>query len=175
VAGHKFYAPKGVGAIYVRRGVAIEPLIHGAGHERGQRAGTENVLLIVALGAAARLARDNPCGEELMRLRERFWHGLQAALGDRVRLNGHPTRRLPNTLNVSVVDCVGHEILSRMDGVAASTGSACHAGSHQMSPVLSAMGLEPRIGLGAIRFSLGRTSTENEIDELVRLIRGAIV
>jgi cysteine desulfurase len=171
VAGHKLYAPKGVGALFVREGVELEPFIHGAGHESGRRAGTENVLLIVALGAACRLARLEPCGERIQKLRDNFWKQLRDAFGDGVVLNGHETERLPNTLNVSFPDTIGQEILDRLDGIAASTGSACHAGSHQMSPVLCAMGLKPRVGLGAIRFSLGRTTTLEEIETVVKSLR----
>jgi cysteine desulfurase len=167
VAGHKLYAPKGVGALFVRDGVELEPLVHGAGHENGRRAGTENVLLIVALGAACRLARLHSCAESCRELRDYFWRRLQEIFSDRVVLNGHATERLPNTLNVSFVDRIGQEILDKLVGVAASTGSACHAGSHQMSPVLRAMGTKPRIGLGAVRFSLGRTTTREEIETVV--------
>jgi cysteine desulfurase len=129
IAGHKVYAPKGVGALFVRRGVRLEPLIHGAGHEGGRRAGTESVVLAV--------------------------------------LNGHPMHRLPNTLNVSFVGGIGAEILARLEGVAASTGSACHSGRIELSPVLEAMGVTPEIGMGAIRFSLGRTTARDEIDMVV--------
>ncbi len=171
VAGHKLYAPKGVGALFIRESVAIEPLVHGAGHESGRRAGTENVLLNVALGAACRLARLAPCGERLRELRDEFWNQLRVVFGEGVVLNGHPTERLPNTLNVSFPDRIGQEILDQLEGVAASTGSACHAGSHSMSPVLCAMGAKPRIGLGAIRFSLGRTTTIEEIRLVIEQLR----
>ena len=175
VAGHKLYAPKGVGALYVREGVELEPLIHGAGHESGRRAGTENVLLDVALGAACRLARLDPCGERLRALRDRFWQRLQETFGDRVVLNGHPTQRLPNTLNISFPGHLGHEVLERLEGIAASTGSACHAGSHSMSPVLCAMAVKPHVGLGAIRFSLGRTTSVEEIDVVVEKLRDVVI
>jgi cysteine desulfurase len=174
VAGHKLYAPKGVGALFVREGVELEPFMHGAGHESGRRAGTENVLLIVALGAACRLAGVDPCGARLRDLRDSFWQKLRDAFGDGVVLNGHPTERLPNTLNVSFPDTIGQETLDRLDGVAASTGSACHAGSHTMSPVLCAMGVKPRVGLGAIRFSLGRTTTEREIEEVTQALKNVV-
>jgi len=166
VAGHKLYAPKGVGALYIRDGISLEPLIHGASHESGRRAGTENVLLDVALGAACDLARRK--GMDAVReLRDLFWCLLQDKFGDRVVLNGHPIERLPNTLNVSFVAQVGAEILGRLPGVAASTGSACHAGSVELSPVLRVMGIAPEIGMGAIRFSLGRTTTREEIEAVV--------
>ena len=164
VAGHKVYAPKGVGALYVRRGAPIEPVIHGASHEGGRRAGTESVLLAVGLGTACRLARDLAPMEGVRALRDRLWQRLQAAFGDRVVLNGHPDQRLPNTLNVAFVGQVGADVLARLDGVAASTGSACHAGRIELSPVLKAMGVAPEAGMGAIRFSLGRGTTAEEID-----------
>lgn len=167
VAGHKLYAPKGVGALYIRDGVSLEPLIHGASHESGRRAGTENVLLDVALGAACDLARTWKGMDSVRELRDLFWELLQNKFGDRVVLNGHPGERLPNTLNVGFVGQVGSEILARLPGVAASTGSACHAGSVELSPVLRAMGVAPEIGMGAIRFSLGRTTTREEIEAVV--------
>jgi cysteine desulfurase len=167
VAGHKLYAPKGIGALYVRKGVRLEPLIHGAGHESGRRAGTENILLDVALGVACELAQSWVGMESIRQLRDLFWELLRARFGERVVLNGHPTERLPNTLNVSFVAQLGSAVLSRLEGVAASTGSACHSGSVQLSPVLKAMNVPPEIGLGAVRFSLGRTTTREEIDEVV--------
>jgi cysteine desulfurase len=172
IAGHKLYAPKGVGALYVRRGVRIESLIHGAGHESGRRAGTESALMIAALGAAAELASDLGPMTEVQRLRELLWDLLSEGLGEEVVLNGHPTLRLPNTLNVSAVGRVGSDILAALDGVAASTGSACHSGSVELSPVLAAMGISPEVGMGALRLSLGRPTTEAEIREVAeRLIR----
>jgi cysteine desulfurase len=167
IAGHKVYAPKGVGALFVRRGVRLEPLIHGAGHEAGRRAGTESALLAVALGTACERARDLEPMDRVRTLRDHFWHELQKSFGNRIALNGHPTHRLPNTLNVSFVGRIGAEILARLEGVAASTGSACHAGRIELSPVLQAMGVAPEIGMAAIRFSLGRATTREEIDEAV--------
>jgi cysteine desulfurase len=174
VAGHKLYGPKGVGALYVRRGVALEPLIHGADHECGRRAGTESALLTIGLGAASALAQSADRNHEIRRLRDRLWTELHTAFGDQVVLNGHPTRRLPNTLNVSFLGRIGEDILARLDGVAASTGSACHAGRVTLSPVLAAMGVPSEVGLGAIRFSLGRTTTEAEIDDVVGRLRNLI-
>jgi len=171
VAGHKLYAPKGVGALYIRNGVHIEPLIHGAGHEYGQRAGTENVLLAVGLGKACEIAVPWINDDHILRLRDRFWEKLQASFGEKIVLNGHPEHRLPNTLNVNFVGKVGADILARLEGVAASTGSACHAGSVELSPVLKAMNIPPEIGMGAIRFSLGRTTTAEEIEEVVSQLR----
>jgi cysteine desulfurase len=167
LAGHKFYAPKGVGVLYVRNGVRLEPLIHGAGHESGRRAGTENILLDVALGAACELAQSWLEVESIRQLRDLLWELLQSRFGKRVVLNGHPTERLPNTLNVSFVGKIGSTILSGLEGVAASTGSACHSGSVELSPVLKAMKVPPEVGMGAIRFSLGRTTTREEIEQVV--------
>jgi cysteine desulfurase len=166
IAGHKLYAPKGVGALYIRSGVQLEPLIHGAGHEGGRRAGTENVPHIVALGVACELARAAlpAATERLRRLRDRLWDRLREELGDRVVLNGHPTERLPNTLNVSFVGQIGSEILAATPEVAASTGSACHDGQIALSPVLRAMGVSPEIGRGVIRLSVGRFTTETDVD-----------
>jgi cysteine desulfurase len=164
IAGHKVHAPKGVGALYVRRGTPLEPLIHGGGHEGGRRAGTESALLAVGLGKACELARNLAPVEQVRTLRDHFWQRLREAFGDRIVLNGHPDHRLPNTLNVSFTGRVGAEVLKRLDGVAASTGSACHTGHVELSPVLEAMRVAPEVGMGAIRFSLGRGTTREEID-----------
>jgi len=172
IAGHKLYAPKGVGALYVRSGVELEPLIHGAGHELGRRAGTESALLAVGLGTACAIAADLAPVERVQALRDRFWRALQDRFGDRVALNGHTTHRLPNTLNVSFVGKIGADILGQMGDVAASTGSACHSGRIELSPVLAAMSVPERIGMGAIRFSLGKNTTLDEINDVVaRLAR----
>jgi cysteine desulfurase len=166
LAGHKLYAPKGIGVLYVRRGVKLEPLIHGAGHESGRRAGTENVPYLVGLGQACEMARQllPAATEKLRTLRDRLWQRLQQALGDKVVLNGHPDQRLPNTLNVNFVGHIGAEFLTSVPEIAASTGSACHEGKVSQSPVLCAMRVPPEIGKGAVRLSVGRFTTENEID-----------
>ena len=174
IAGHKIHAPKGVGALYVRAGTGIEPLVHGAGHEGGRRAGTESALLAAGLGEACRLACDRTAMVRIERLRDRFWSALRQRFGDRVVLNGHPEARLPNTLNVSFVGRDGAEVLARLGGVAASTGSACHAGRVELSPVLAAMRVPEHVGMGAVRFSLGRGTTDAEIDTVVSRL-GAIV
>jgi cysteine desulfurase len=167
VAGHKVYAPKGIGALYIRNGVTIEPLIHGAGHEGGHRAGTESTLLAAALGKACEVAQAWIGMPAMQRLCDLLWDRLQTTFGNRVVLNGHSTRRLPNTLNVSFPGRVGSEVLAAMPEVAASTGSACHAGQVTLSPVLQAMHVTPKVGMGAIRFSLGRYTTQDEVDEVV--------
>jgi cysteine desulfurase len=167
VAGHKLYGPKGVGALYVREGIEIEPLLHGAVHEAGRRAGTENILEIVGLGAACELADAWIEEVSIADLRDYLWRSLEASVGDQAVLNGHPTRRLPNTLNVGFRGRIGGEILGAMPNIAASTGSACHAGSIHISPVLAAMGVPRDAALGAVRFSLGRDTTRDEIDCVV--------
>src|SRR5574341_30938 len=170
VAGHKLYAPKGVGALYVRRGTRIEPFMHGAGHERGRRAGTENVLLDVGLGAACEVAARWIGMPAVRELRDRFEARLKELLGAGVTVNGGGAERLPNTSSVNFVGQVGADVLARLSGVAASTGSACHAGSVELSSVLAAMGVAPNEGMGAVRFSLGRTTTWEELDDVLRRI-----
>lgn len=172
LAGHKLYAPKGVGALYVRRGLRLEPLIHGAGQESGWRAGTENVPYMAALGAACRLAHELllEFGPRVAGLRDRLWSLLSAALGEAVVRNGHAQASLPNTLNASFVGLVGAELLAATPQIAASTGSACHDGRVSISPVLAAMRVDPAIAQGAVRFSLGRTTTSNEIERAAGLV-----
>lgn len=171
LAGHKLYAPKGIGALYVRENTPIDPLLHGGGHERGLRAGTENVLFAVALGKAAELVCATRDEQRLRALVAHFWDELVASFGDRVTLIGHPHQRLPNTLNVGFVGRIGADILSSLPALAASTGSACDAGQQTMSAVLTAMGVSPEVGLGAIRFSLGRSTSRAEIDRALALLR----
>jgi len=178
VVGHKVYAPKGVAALYVRAGVELEPVIYGGGQERGLRAGTENVALIAALGAAAELARGDLASGSAARLaglRDRLHRALAAALPGRVELNGPPDRRLPGTLNVSITGLRGHDLLAATPGVAASTGSACHSGQHRPSPVLIAMGLDENRALAAIRLSAGRWTTETEIDDAAGQLAAAAI
>lgn len=167
IAGHKLYAPQGIGALYVREGINLAAFMHGAGHEGGRRAGTENMLEIAALGVACQEAADWINDTRIENLREYFWQRLQMEFGERVHLNGHSTKRLPNTLNVSFSGIAGQDLLAQVPLLAASTGSACHAGKQHLSPVLSAMGLSPDRCLGAVRFSLGRSSCKEEIDQLV--------
>lgn len=167
VVGHKMYAPKGVSALYVRHGVTLEPLLYGGGQEHGLRAGTENVALAVALGTAAHLAAaDLESGgpERVAGLRDRLHASLVEALPGRVHLNGPEEPRLPNTLNISIDGVRGHELLAAVPEIAASTGSACHSGTHTPSPVLHAMGLDDARSLGALRLSIGRWTTAHDID-----------
>src|SRR5450830_282365 len=176
VAGHKLYAPKGVGALYLRRGSPLRPLLLGAGHERGLRPGTENVASIVGLGQACAWARADLETEaaRVRTLRDDVWALLRAEIPN-IRLNGHPSERLPNTLNVSFPGVWGSAILAAAPELAASTGSACHAGGETPSEVLLAMGLDPSIALGAVRLSLGRGTTKQQVAEaaeaLVRAYR----
>ena len=144
IAGHKLYAPKGIGALYIREGITLEPLIHGAGHEGGRRAGTESAHLAAALGQACVLAADLSPMTGVTALRDDFWRRLQERFGGAVVLNGPDKERLPNTLNICFAGRVGADILTGLEGVAASTGSACHAGRIELSPVLEAMGVRPR-------------------------------
>ncbi|MCS0602730.1 cysteine desulfurase [Streptomyces sp. LP11] len=177
VVGHKLYAPKGVGALYVRSGVRLEPLVYGGGQEGGLRAGTENVALAVALGSAADLAAADladGAGPRLAALRDRLHRELSRTLPGRVRLNGSARHRLPNTLNLSVDGVTGHDLLAAAPGLAASTGSACHSGAHSPSPVLRAMGLDKVRALAAVRLSLGRWTTEAEVDRAAGLLVAAV-
>jgi cysteine desulfurase len=173
LAGHKFYAPKGVGALYIRHGMEIEPLIHGASHESGRRAGTENVPLVVALGKACELAAAELDSRwaHVVTLRDYLYDNLKKMFGSQLHLNGHPTERVPNTLNVSFEGYTGQELLQKIPEVAASTGSACHAKSREMSHVLRAMGVPERVGCGAVRFSLGQWTTAGDIDTLLELLQ----
>ncbi|MCB9638763.1 MAG: cysteine desulfurase [Myxococcales bacterium] len=173
IAGHKFYGPKGIGALYLRQGLRLPSFLHGAGHERGQRAGTENVIEIVGLGVAAKLAREE-LPEEIERLsqwRDHLWRTISAALPDKVRLHGHPEQRLCNTLNIGFCGLKGSDIAQALEGkLAFSLGSACHSSVTQLSGVLQAMGVEPDSGMGAVRLSLGRMTTLKEVEEASRLL-----
>ena len=171
LAGHKLYGPKGVGALYIRNGREITPLIHGAGQEFGKRAGTENVILEAGLGAACRVVQNSIKTDiqDMEKLRDR----LQQILFDDIEglaLNGHPEKRLPNTLNVSVPGLEGKQILDGIPSVMASTGAACHEKTVKLSHVLSAMSVSPETGMGALRFTVGRMNTMDQIEEAAQLI-----
>ncbi|MDD3581844.1 MAG: cysteine desulfurase family protein [Desulfobacca sp.] len=171
LAGHKFYAPKGIGALYVRTGCGFTPLIHGGGQEAGRRSGTENVIFDVALGLAAELAQDRLAQDQihLKALRDRLHQRLQEFFPALV-LNGPEQDRLPNTLNVSFPGLSGAEILAALPDLAASTGAACHGPEVKLSHVLAAMGISRAVGRGAVRFSVGRYTTETEIDQAAAMI-----
>lgn len=176
VAGHKLYAPKGIGALYTRRGLQPEPVIYGGGQESGRRAGTENVAYIVGLGVACMLAQEQlaESQERLQCLRDHLQELLEEYLPAQINLNGHISERLPNTLNVSVGGVVGEDVLALTPEIASSTGSACHEGSTDPSPVLMAMGLSRERALGALRLTLGRWSTEEEVERTARLLAKSV-
>jgi cysteine desulfurase len=174
MAGHKMYAPKGIGAFFLRSGLTIEPFMHGAGQESGRRAGTENIMFAVALGRACALARDRMSAdaERLHRLRDRL-HTLLAQDIPGLVLNGHLQTRLPNTLNLSLPGIDGGALLDAVPEICASTGAACHDRSVQLSHVLAAMQVPEEIGRGAIRLTLGRGNSEAEIDAAAKMIIAA--
>lgn len=177
LSAHKLHGPKGVGALWVRRGTRLAPLLLGGAHEGGRRAGTENVPAIVGFGKACALARGRweADAERVRALRDRLEAGIRARLPD-VRVHGHPRRRLPNTLSVGFPGVEGESLLMNLDllGVAVSTGSACNVGSLRPSHVLVAMGRPPEEAHAAIRLSLGRTNTEAEIDRAVEALAEAV-
>jgi len=177
VVGHKMYAPKGVGALYVRAGIAMHPVIHGGGQENGlragtERAGTENVAFIAALGQAASIARaELPASTlRLAGLRDLLHRELERLLPDQIHLNGHPDQRLPGTLNVSIEGIRGRALLAELPEIAADTGSACHEGVDSPSEVLLAMGISAERANAALRLSLGRWTTEEELRRAAHLI-----
>jgi cysteine desulfurase len=174
LAGHKLYAPKGIGALYVRRGVKLTPQIRGAGHERGLRAGTENVLEQVGLGRACELvaAEVEFEGHRLEELRERLVRRLIDGLSPlQPVIHARGATRLPNTLSIALQGMDANQLLERLtDEVAASAGAACHAGDVKISPVLAAMGVEPELARCTVRLSVGRPTTEAEVDEAARRI-----
>ncbi|MFA5085320.1 MAG: cysteine desulfurase NifS [Candidatus Omnitrophota bacterium] len=172
MSGHKIYGPKGVGVIYIKRGTKIVPQLLGGHHEMGKRAGTENVAGIVGLGEAARLAkRDMPDEDRIKDLRDYLYKGIASNIED-IHLNGHPEKRLPNTLNVSFTYLEGESIILNLDmeGIAASTGSACTSGTLEPSHVLTAMGLDPVNTQGSVRFSLGRDNTKEDMDYVIGIL-----
>jgi len=176
IAGHKLYAPKGVGALYVRDGVTLDAIMQGAGQEHGQRPGTENVLEIVGLGKACEVARRD-LAENMTRMREsrdELERGLRERIAD-VRVNGHPERRLPNTLSVSIRGVNANELLAAIEPyVAASAGAACHSGEVQISHVLRTMGIPEDWARGTLRLSTGRNTTREEVRAAIAAIADAV-
>lgn len=173
LSGHKLGAPKGVGAMYIRRGTKMTPLLHGGHQERNRRAGTHNVAAIVGLGLACELAgaEMDATMARVRRLREKLEQGIMKAIPD-VKLNGHPTQRLPNTLNISFAYIEGESLLLNFDmkGVAASSGSACTSGSLEPSHVMGAMCVEITLAHSSTRFSLGRDNTEEDVDYVLEIL-----
>ncbi|MCP3954200.1 MAG: cysteine desulfurase [Desulfobacterales bacterium] len=176
VAGHKLYAPKGVGALYVRQSLLPDKFCHGAGQEMGWRAGTENVLAIVGLGKACEIAaRDHQRNyDHMLGLRDRLHRGLATAAGE-TRLNGHPDKRLPNTLSLAFKGLEANRILAKISSaVAASPGAACHSNTVSISHVLEAMQVSEKWARGTIRFSVGKMTTEDQIDTAIEIVRKAV-
>ncbi len=175
IAGHKLYAPKGVGALYIRDGVTVEKPMHGADHESGRRAGTENVVLVSGLGAACQLIEDNleSCTAQMREMRDRLEAGVMRVYPE-TAFNGHPDKRLPNTTSVSFKGLEANAILAEIEGVAASAGAACHSDRIDVSPVLMAMGVPIEYAMGTVRLSVGRYTTADEIDSAVEQI-GTVV
>jgi cysteine desulfurase len=176
-SGHKLYAPKGVGALYVREGVNIDNLMHGGHQEEGRRAGTENMIGIVAFGKACELMKEEvgTKSREIEFLRSKLIEGILKEVGQ-VRLNGHPEERLPNTLNLSFEYVEAESLLIALDlaGIAVSAGSACSSGATEPSHVLLAMGVPPESCQSALRISLGRENTEEEIDYALSIMPGIV-
>lgn len=168
IAGHKLYAPKGIGALYVRGGIRLEKLIHGADHEQDLRAGTENVLEIVGLGQACEIAKRDlkENMRHMQKMRDLLYAGLRQQWGE-IRLNGHPEKRLPNTLSVCFKSIEANTLLAEIESVAASAGAACHSDSVRVSSVLEAMQVDMEYAMGTVRFSTGKMTTEEEVNHTV--------
>ena len=177
VAGHKIYAPKGIGALFVREGIQLEKFMHGAGHERNMRAGTENVLEIVGLGKACEIAKLGLKRNmtHLKEMRDRLYNGLKEKIKN-IRLNGHPEKRLPNTLSIGFRNIEASSLLNELiiADIAVSAGSACHAGSTTISHVLAAMNVPMEFARGTLRLSTGIMTTEEEIDRVIKVISEAV-
>jgi len=175
IAGHKLYAPKGIGALFIKRGTVLAKQIHGANHEQNLRAGTENVLEIVGLGKACEIAKRDlqKNMKHLKEMRDRLETGLKEANLD-FKLNGHPTKRLPNTINVSFPNLEANLLITEMEDLAVSAGAACHSDSIDVSPVLSAMHIPIDYAMGAIRFSVGKFTTTEQIDKAVKIVSKAV-
>ena len=173
LSAHKFYGPKGVGALYVKKGVKFFPLLHGGGHEKGKRSGTENVAGIVGLGEAARLALAEQQAEErrIVALRDKLQAGVLERIPE-IKINGHSTQRLASTLNFCIRHIEGESILINLDfeGICASSGSACTSGSLEPSHVLLAMGIPAEVAHGSLRLSLGKQNTDSDVDKVLEVL-----
>ena len=176
IAGHKIYAPKGIGALYIRDGLELETFMHGAGQETGKRAGTENVLEIVGLGKACEIAKRDMVRntQQMQMMRDRLYVGIKKGC-KQVQLNGHPEKRLPNTLSLSFHGLEANRILEKISvAVAASAGAACHADTVEISHVLKAMGVPLDWAKGTLRLTTGRTTSNEDIDTAVKIITNAV-
>ena len=175
LSAHKFYGPKGIGVLYIKKGTRIDPLLHGGGQERNRRAGTENLAGIVGLATALDIAvrTMNEEGDRLRNLRDRLISGIESAV-PHTRLNGHPTKRLPGNVNMSVEFIEGESMLLLLDGhgICASTGSACTSGSLEPSHVMMAIGLPHELAHGSLRLTLGEANTQEEVDKVLEVIPG---
>ncbi len=184
VAGHKFYAPKGIGALYIKEGIELEKMIHGANHENNKRAGTENILEIVGLGEASNLAKNkfNKNFQHMKEMRDRLENGLMEIFkritvnGKAVfRINGHSERRLPNTLSISFLGIEANKLLLKVeDSIAASAGAACHSDGISISTTLKAMGIPEEYAMGTVRLSTGKLTTVHEIEKAIDIISTAV-
>lgn len=175
IAGHKVYAPKGIGALFVRQNVDLDAILHGAGHEKGLRPGTENVPYIVAMGAAALEVSEGleMNSARMILLRDRLWEQLRESIGPQLTVNGARGPRLPNTLSINFPNVTGSELLARVPEICASTGAACHSTGTSLSATLLAIGIDPEVARGTVRLSLGRATTEEEIDRAASMLLGA--
>lgn len=177
LSAHKLYGPKGVGALYVKKGIKFEPLLHGGQHEKNRRAGTENVSGIVGLGEAARIAKVEMVNEEekIRLLRDKLEQGIKDRIPE-VKINGHPKDRLYNTLNVCIRYIEGESILINLDfeDICASSGSACTSGSLEPSHVLLSMGIPHEVAHGSLRFSLGKYNTDEDIEKVLKVLPGIV-
>jgi len=177
IAGHKLYAPKGIGALYIRNNLILEKIIHGANHENDRRAGTENVLGIIGLGKACEIIKNNIDKHirHLKELKDFLYSGLNDKLAD-IKINGHPQHCLPNTLSLSILGIESNVLLSEIEKfVSTSGGSACHSGNSKISGVLQAMNIPIEWAKGTIRLSVGRMTTEEEIERAIELIYKAVI
>ncbi|MCX7698005.1 MAG: cysteine desulfurase NifS [Candidatus Goldbacteria bacterium] len=179
ISGHKFYGPKGIGALFIRKGVKIEPVLHGGHHERNQRAGTENVAGIIGLGRACEIAEEDLKNTEIKNKKKKLKDKLEKGILEKIPeviVNGHPEKRIDNTLNICIKYIEGESILIQLDfeGICASSGSACTSGSLEPSHVLLALGLPHEIAHGSLRFSLSKYTEEEEIDKVLEVLPGAV-
>jgi cysteine desulfurase len=177
LSGHKLYGPKGIGALYIRKGTRIASFIHGGGQEKDRRAGTENVPAIVGLGRAAELAQVELSGEvlRLTKLRDSLIAGILDRI-EHIKLNGHPTLRLPNNVNISIDGAAGEALLLNLDleGICVSTGSACSTTTHEPSHVLTALGIPAERAHSSLRMTLGHWTTQAEIDRVLEVLPGVV-